>query len=96
MGTSTGAATSTESVGIVPRFAENLFSWIKCQQNQPDNHALYNVKVSFLELYNEDIVDLLNSNNRAASITIRENANGNITWSGVQEELIQDSADLLK
>ncbi|CAO0800621.1 unnamed protein product [Mucor circinelloides] len=95
MGTSTTADLSAEHVGIVPRFAENLFNWVECQQNQCDNNTQYSVKVSFLELYNEDIIDLLNTNNKNASITIRENANGNITWSGVQEELIQGSADLL-
>lgn len=96
MGTSTTADFSAEHVGIVPRFAENLFNWVECQQNQHDKKTQYSVKVSFLELYNEDIIDLLNTNNKNASITIRENANGNITWSGVQEELIQGSADLLR
>lgn len=99
MGTSTTAAAdfSSEHVGIVPRFADNVFNWIKCQQNQPDNsRTQYSVKVSFLELYNEDIIDLLSVNNKNASITIRENANGNIAWSGVQEETIQGAADLLR
>ncbi|CEP09485.1 hypothetical protein [Parasitella parasitica] len=99
MGTSTTAtsiATSAmEHVGIVPRFADNLFSWIECQKKQHNNNALYGVKVSFLELYNEDIIDLLNSTNRNACITIRENTNGHISWSGVHEEYIQGSADLL-
>ncbi|GAN04848.1 kinesin, motor region protein [Mucor ambiguus] len=95
MGTSTTADFSSEHVGIVPRFADNLFDWIKCQQNKPDNNTQYSVEVSFLELYNEDIIDLLSVNNKNASITIRENANGNITWSGVQEERIQGAADLL-
>ncbi|KAK4510106.1 uncharacterized protein ATC70_006277 [Mucor velutinosus] len=95
MGTTTTADFSSEHVGIVPRFADNLFSWIEYQQNQPNNNTQYSVKVSFLELYNEDIIDLLNTNTKNASITIRENANGNITWSGVQEEPIQGAADLL-
>lgn len=92
MGTSSTADFSSEHVGIVPRFADNLFNWIKCQ---PNHNTQYSVKVSFLELYNEDIIDLLSANNKNASITIRENANGDITWSGVQEELIQGAADLL-
>lgn len=98
MGTSatSSSAASTEHVGIVPRFAENLFSWIECQRNQHDNNAVYSVRVSFLELYNEDIIDLLNSGKENASITIRENTNGNISWSGVHEESIQGSVDLLR
>lgn len=79
--------------GILPRFARNLFHWIEQQQSL--STATYQVKVSFLELYNEDIIDLL-SNNPSSNITIREDVNGNISWSGVHDEAVQGSADLLK
>lgn len=79
--------------GILPRFTKNLFEWIEQQQQQPN--TTYQVKVSFLELYNEDIIDLL-SKNPASNITIREDINGNISWSGVHDEVVQGSADLLK
>lgn len=78
--------------GIVPRFAENLFDWIQTQLN--NNDMTYKVRVSFLELYNEEIIDLLNINN--SSITIREDVIGNISWSGVYEQEVKQSKDLLK
>jgi hypothetical protein len=78
--------------GIVPRFAENLFDWIQTQLN--NNDMTYKVRVSFLELYNEEIIDLLNINN--TSITIREDVIGNISWSGVYEQEVKQSKDLLK
>ncbi|KAG0930334.1 hypothetical protein G6F57_005371 [Rhizopus arrhizus] len=77
--------------GIVPRFAENLFDWIQTQLN--NNDMTYKVRVSFLELYNEEIIDLLNINN--SSITIREDVIGNISWSGVYEQEVKQSKDLL-
>lgn len=78
--------------GIVPRFAENLFYWIQTQTN--NSNTSYKVRISFLELYNEDLIDLLNINNN--SITIREDSLGNISWSGVHEEVVYDTKGLLK
>ncbi|CAO3700031.1 unnamed protein product [Rhizopus microsporus] len=77
--------------GIVPRFAENLFYWIQTQTN--NSNTSYKVRISFLELYNEDLIDLLNINNN--SITIREDSLGNISWSGVHEEVVHDTKGLL-
>ncbi|KAI8091428.1 P-loop containing nucleoside triphosphate hydrolase protein [Gilbertella persicaria] len=92
---SMGTAGHTDSIhsdsGIIPRFAENLFAWIENQQN----NTAYQVKVSFLELYNEDIIDLLNPKEMNSVISIREDANGHISWSGVHEKPVQKSTDLL-
>lgn len=68
----------------------------------------YEIYVSFLELYNEELVDLLNPQtaqrrksvaglNSAGSteITIREDVAGNIYWSGVREERCYSPEDLL-
>jgi hypothetical protein len=96
MGTSGSSSISqqviAESSGIVPRFTNHLFRWIEAQSS---NTTTYQVKVSFLELYNEDINDLLNIKENGANISIREDANGNISWSGVHEQVVQGSADLL-
>lgn len=53
--------------------------------------------VSFLELYNEDLVDLLNpSKSKKCDVQIREDVNGNIYWAGVREEVCQTPEDLVK
>lgn len=91
MGTS-GDLSQEQHQGIVPRFTENLFQWITSQK---DETIKYQVKVSFLELYHEDIVDLLNIST-SSQINIREDVTGNITWSGVHEQLVESAADLLK
>ncbi|KAI8970484.1 P-loop containing nucleoside triphosphate hydrolase protein [Mycotypha africana] len=98
----TAGNVSNESKGIIPRFSENLFKWIENQQNsqqqeqqqQQREHVKFEVKCSFLELYNEEIIDLL-KNNKKSNIVIREDNNGNITWSGVYENFIQGSEELL-
>lgn len=92
MGTS-GDLSQEQNHGIVPRFTENLFQWIASSER--DEATKYQVKVSFLELYHEDIIDLLNMST-SSQINIREDVLGNITWSGVYEQLVENAADLLK
>lgn len=91
MGTS-DTTNNPEQQGIVPRFTHNLFHWIS---NQQQTNVKYKVKVSFLELYHEDIIDLL-STNPASCVNIREDVFGNISWSGVHEQLVQNANDLLE
>lgn len=65
--------------------------------------------MSFLELYNEDFVDLLNAssqqfsrkrsnsvNNQTPEVQIREDVCGQIYWSGVREEPCSSPDDLLR
>lgn len=55
--------------------------------------------MSFLELYNEELVDLLNPQarlnaRRGTALTIREDAQGGIYWSGVKEERVASQDEL--
>lgn len=46
------------------------------------------MKVSFIEIYNEDLNDLLNDTDddeNKPQLLIREDSKGNIIWSGLQE-----------
>lgn len=65
------------------------------KNNDPEYES--QVYVSFLELYNEDLVDLLNfqQRQRACDISIRQDVQGNIYWSGVREEPCSDPRELL-
>ena len=83
---------SASSGGIVPRFVESLFTELAKRQTSSK------VYVSFLELYNEDLVDLLNPVKRGEGIhvSIREDAQGNICWMGIREELVSNSQELLE
>ncbi|KAI9277030.1 hypothetical protein BDA99DRAFT_474946 [Phascolomyces articulosus] len=106
MGTGLHNTTAREDEGIVPRSMVRLFESME-QRAEKDPDFKYEIFVSFLELYNEELVDLLNpntlqrkkgSNNNApssAEITIREDIAGNIYWSGVREERCSSPDELL-
>ncbi|KAI8093344.1 uncharacterized protein BX664DRAFT_357800 [Halteromyces radiatus] len=111
MGTALDGNLHSEQQGIVPRFISDLFERMESKHQSSDDYQVY---VSFLELYNEEFVDLLNTqdtsnfgNNRrrsqsagslpntACEISIREDIQGNIYWTGVREEPCSDPDQLL-
>lgn len=93
-------------VGIVPRCIRQLFDTLQRQASE-DEQFKYEVCVSFLELYNEELVDLLNPYTAqkkkgvaigaapAVEVTIREDITGGIYWSGVREEPCASPEELL-
>lgn len=94
----------TTLTGIVPRCIVDLFRKLQAQ-SEPE--FKYEVYVSFLELYNEELIDLLNphtamkkkgalpANVTPVEVTIREDIAGNIYWSGVREELCHSPEELM-
>lgn len=66
-------------------------------QVPPINKTKFTVKVSFIEIYNEDLHDLLNSAppEELPPITIREDTKGRIYWTGVKEVLVHSTDDVL-
>ncbi|CAI2162112.1 19599_t:CDS:2 [Funneliformis geosporum] len=95
-----GSNIPPEHIGIVPRAIYRLFEDLNERKiNNPTYE--FEVLVSFLELYNEDLIDLLNPQNREhhkkgkSDLTIREDANGQIYWSGVKEVSVSTPDELL-
>lgn len=58
----------------------------------------YQVYVSFLELYNEELIDLLQTQPRARkdTIQVREDGFGGISWQGVKEHQVASAPELLE
>jgi hypothetical protein len=93
-----------EQLGIVPRAISKLFSDLEARKaKNPDFE--YELAVSFLELYNEDLIDLLNpavhdshdpQKKGKQELMIREDANGQIYWSGVKEVPVKSPDELLR
>ncbi|XXQ34825.1 Kinesin motor domain-containing protein [Plasmodiophora brassicae] len=93
MGTeSTGLSTPAEEKGIVPRVIHALFKHI---QDNSSPTLEYTVRCSFLEIYNEDLRDLLDQANPFKSISIRETPNGEVVPFGIVERVVHNAQELL-
>ncbi|KAN0065233.1 hypothetical protein ACQY0O_001730 [Thecaphora frezii] len=88
--------TADPQMGIIPRAVAQIFSTIK--QNQARSSAVqYSAKVSFIEIYNEDLIDLLADADGDARphVQIREGKNGTIIWSGLREVKVNNVAEVM-
>eukprot|EP01104_Vermistella_antarctica_P017093 TRINITY_DN5999_c0_g1_i1.p1 TRINITY_DN5999_c0_g1~~TRINITY_DN5999_c0_g1_i1.p1 ORF type:complete len:1108 (-),score=331.87 TRINITY_DN5999_c0_g1_i1:74-3397(-) len=82
-----------ELLGIIPRCAAQIFETI----SQDTNNTEFTIKCSFLEIYMENVQDLLNPAKKA--LRIRESKEKGIYVDGLTEEFVtgpQDIADLIQ
>ncbi|KAI8603695.1 hypothetical protein EDD21DRAFT_294898, partial [Dissophora ornata] len=81
---------------IVPRAAAAIFTLLNAQMEK-DPAMEYQVYVSFLELYNEELIDLLQTQPRTRkdTIQVREDGFGGISWQGVKEQQVTSAQELL-
>lgn len=96
MGTGLEVDNSIENQGLVPRVINALFSQIRRKSASNPTGFKSTTSVTFLELYNEDLIDLLNPKPGTSDLTIREDGQGNIVWSGVREEQVDEPEALLR
>ena len=85
--------------GIVPRAIDELFARLE-QESSKDQDFVFKISVSFLELYNEELVDLLSPKDirqsaAASAPSIREHA-GKIVWSGITTESVSSPKELFQ
>ena len=95
MGTaaSAGGMADDGAVGIIPRVIRDIF---RCVHERETTH-MHTVKVSFLEIYNEEIKDLLNAQQSAHTPQpyIREGPNNSILVANSIEEVVATAQDTL-
>lgn len=78
----------TRDAGIIPRTLYNLFDAL----DQED--AEYAVRMSSIELYNEELKDLLNPDDDRPKLRIFEDPNGSgVIVQGLEESLINSAED---
>ncbi|KAI9280675.1 kinesin motor domain-containing protein, partial [Sporodiniella umbellata] len=105
--------TNSEGTGIIPRAMSLLFDLLQQKgmdssgpQSQlrsfrpvqvANKNYRCSVKVSFVEIYNEELIDLLNSAppHEKPPVTIREDTKGHIYWTGVSEVSVKSTEDVL-
>ncbi|CAG8557056.1 19788_t:CDS:2 [Cetraspora pellucida] len=95
MGTADNSSISSDSKGIIPRAMETLFANMNSLQCK---NQKFSIKVSFIEIYNEDLIDLLGEGDMESrsQVTIREDSKGNIIWNGLQEIKVNGVDDVMK
>lgn len=101
MGTSFDVGVPEDSIGIIPRAARHLFDGIKKRREkaEEDGKPLPEFKVSaqFLELYNEEIIDLLDIENKGRkTIKVHEDHNGNIYMTGILAKTISSADETMQ
>ncbi|XP_030897574.1 kinesin-like protein KIF21B [Leptonychotes weddellii] len=106
MGTGFDTATSEEEQGIIPRAIAHLFGGIAERKRRAQERGVagpeFKVSAQFLELYNEEILDLFDSTrdpdarHRRSNIKIHEDGNGGIYTTGVTSRLINSQEELIQ
>lgn len=83
-----------ESQGMVQRFAYTLFE--RLENNK--NNIKYQLYVSFMELYNEELLDLLSSTRKEEQNhpTIHEDIQGHIFCTDLKEVRVYNAIELLE
>ncbi|XP_074019658.1 kinesin-like protein KIF21B [Numenius arquata] len=106
MGTGFDMNISEDEQGIIPRAISHLFSGIEERKRAAQSQGMaapeFKVSAQFLELYNEEILDLFDSardpdaRHRKSNIKIHEDASGSIYTTGVTSRLISSQDELIQ
>jgi len=80
---------SDELAGCIPRTAAHIFEEISAM-----DVVEYNVRVSFLELYNEEVRDLLTEDERPPPLNIFNDSKGSVYVQGLNEITVFNSNDI--
>ncbi|XP_046741303.1 kinesin-like protein Klp61F [Diprion similis] len=85
--------TTDSSAGIIPRSLSHLFDELRMLEAQE-----YTVRVSFLELYNEELFDLLSPHDEASKIRLYEDASkkGAVIIHGLEEVTVHNKSEVFK
>ncbi|XAR58182.1 Plus-end-directed kinesin ATPase [Bertholletia excelsa] len=84
---------SSDQKGLTPRVFEQLFARISEEQNKhADKQLMYQCRCSFLEIYNEQITDLLDPRQR--NLQIREDVKSGVYVENLTEECVSTMKDV--
>ncbi|KAG5637757.1 hypothetical protein H0H81_003324 [Sphagnurus paluster] len=85
-------------MGIIPRAVSNIFSGAKQLKDERGGAWTYSVKGSFIEIYNEDLIDLLSLDDTVGGkreVQIREDKDGHIIWGGLREVNVRNASEVM-
>lgn len=84
----------TPRTGLIPRTVRAIFDRAEEIRLASGPGSSWECRLSFLELYNEEIIDLLSG--AGVQITIREERDGRIIWSGIREVKVKTLAGVMQ
>ncbi|KAF7337943.1 Kinesin-domain-containing protein [Mycena venus] len=84
-------------MGIIPRAVSTIFSAAKQLREDRAGAWTYQIKSSFIEIYNEDLIDLLTDDTGGArrEVQIREDKEGHIIWGGLREVAVKNPNEVM-
>jgi hypothetical protein len=85
-------------IGIIPRAIYTIFSRLKELKEERGGTWNYSIKGSFIEIYNEDLIDLLSLDDATGGrreVQIREDKDGHIIWGGLREVSVRSVSDVM-
>ncbi len=82
--------------GIVPQSIKDIFNGIESRQLSAQRHETWKVSMSYLEVYNEQILDLLSPNPGKKTLKVCEDATrGVVEVSGLTEKIVSSQNSVL-
>ncbi|KAI0928992.1 hypothetical protein AcV5_006383 [Taiwanofungus camphoratus] len=76
----------SNGMGIIPRAVSTIFARCRELKGERGEAWKYSLRGSFIEIYNEDLIDLLNDDGGGRrDVQIREDKQGHIIWEGLRE-----------
>ncbi|CAG7852493.1 Kinesin-like protein KIF21A [Serendipita indica DSM 11827] len=88
---------ATNGMGIIPRAVAAIFAKANELKTERAGGWQYAIKGSFIELYNEDLIDLLvdESSGVRREVQIREDKDGHIIWGGLREVNVRNAQEVM-
>ncbi|KAJ3013054.1 hypothetical protein NUW54_g1703 [Trametes sanguinea] len=83
-------------MGIIPRAVSTIFA--RCRELKEERGSTWNYSIrgSYIELYNEDLIDLLAESGGKRDVQIREDKQGHIIWEGLREVNVRSATEVMK
>ncbi|KAJ7749534.1 kinesin domain-containing protein [Mycena maculata] len=84
-------------MGIIPRAVSTIFQSAKQLREERGGTWTYQIKSSFIEIYNEDLIDLLVDDTAGGrrEVQIREDKDGHIIWGGLREVNVKNPSEVM-
>ncbi|KAI9446696.1 kinesin domain-containing protein [Lactarius indigo] len=87
----------TNGIGIIPRAVSAIFQRARAIKEERGGAWSCSIKGSFIEIYNEDLIDLLVDDGSGArrEVQIREGKDGSIIWGGLREVQVKNATEVM-